>query len=127
MDTLYRFGNFSGTQATGASVNMAWRAINDRFYTFYVRLPGTVGTSVRVRNLNTKGNTFSADIAFCHFLHLLMMAGTGKPFPCIFCKEQYYISITAEEKQVFFTKPRIFLDFTQNTGPFACICYGIPI
>ncbi len=60
------FGHFSRTQATGASVNMAWRAIDDCFHAFDVRLPSSVRTSMRVGNFDTKGNAFSADIAFSH-------------------------------------------------------------
>ena len=61
------FGHFSGTQAAGASVNVAWCAVDDCFHTLDIRFPSPVGTPMRVGNFDAKGNTFSADIAFSHF------------------------------------------------------------
>ena len=39
--------------------------VNDSFYTLYIRLPGSVGTTMRVGNLNTERNAHSANIALC--------------------------------------------------------------
>ena len=50
---------------------MAGFAVDDRLYALNIRLPSSVGTSVRVRNLDSESNTFAADVAFCHCLHLL--------------------------------------------------------
>ncbi len=59
------------TQASCTDMNMARSAVNDRLDALDVGLPGSVGTSMGVRNLDTKSNALAADIAFCHSLHLL--------------------------------------------------------
>ena len=59
-------GNLTGTQATGASVNTLWRTIYNCSYTLHVWLPGSVRTSMRVRNLNTESNIFSTNFTLCH-------------------------------------------------------------
>ena len=59
-------GYFTRTQATGAGVDVARSTINNCLHTSYIWFPGSVGSSVRVRNLDTESNTFSADIAFSH-------------------------------------------------------------
>ena len=41
-------------------------AFYDCLHTHYIGFPGSVGTSVRVRNLNPKRYAFSAEITFCH-------------------------------------------------------------
>lgn len=56
-----------GTKATSANVYILGRTVNDSLNSSYVSLPSSVGSSVRVRNLNTEGNTLTADITFCHF------------------------------------------------------------
>ena len=50
---------------------MAGRTINNSLDTFHIGLPGTIGTSVGVGNLNTKGHTLFAKLALSHPLHLL--------------------------------------------------------
>ena len=57
---------FIGTQAPGAGINAAGLAVYDCLHTHYIGFPGSVGTSVRVRNLNPKRYAFSAEITFCH-------------------------------------------------------------
>lgn len=69
-----RSGDFAGTQTPGTNIYMARRTIDDRLDTFYIGLPGTIGTSVGVGNLNTKGNTLLAKLALSHPLHLLAVA-----------------------------------------------------
>ena len=59
-------GDFAGAQATSASVNMAGFTVNNSFYATDISFPGSVGTSVGMGNFDTKGNTFSAEITFCH-------------------------------------------------------------
>lgn len=65
-DRLDRAGHFIRTQATGAGINVARRSVNDCLYTLYIRFPSSVRTSVRMGNLNSESDTFSADVAFCH-------------------------------------------------------------
>ena len=59
-------GDFAGAQATSASVNMAGFTVNNSFYATDISFPGSVGTSVGMGDFDTKGNTFSAEITFCH-------------------------------------------------------------
>ena len=59
-------GDLSRTQATGAGVNTLRGTVHHRLDTADVGLPGTVGTSVGVRNLNAEGNTLSAEITLSH-------------------------------------------------------------
>ena len=62
--------NLVGTEASSTDVHMAGRTVNDSLNTLHVGLPGTVGASVGVRNLDTKGNTLATNITFCQLLHL---------------------------------------------------------
>ena len=64
-------GNFTGTQAPGTNIYMARRTVDNRLHTLYVGLPGTIGTSVGVGNLDTKGHALIAKLTFSHPLHLL--------------------------------------------------------
>ena len=59
-------GHFAGTQATGAGVHALGSAVDNRLHPLDVGLPGTVGATVRVRNLNAEGNVLAAEITFCH-------------------------------------------------------------
>ena len=59
-------GYFTRTQATGAGVDVARSTINNCLHTSYIWFPSSVRSSVRMRNLNTESNAFSADIAFSH-------------------------------------------------------------
>ena len=63
--------NLVGTQASCTDVYMARSTVNNSFYALDVGLPSSVGTSMRVRDLNTESHTLAADIALCHLLHLL--------------------------------------------------------
>ena len=42
-------------------------AVNNCLNLTDIRLPGSVGLTVRVRNVVTKGNALTADTAFSHF------------------------------------------------------------
>ena len=59
-----------GTEASCTDVDMTGRTIDDSFHALYVGLPHSVGTSVRVGDLNAERNTLAADIALCQLLHL---------------------------------------------------------
>ena len=69
-----RSGNLAGAHAPGADIHVARGTIHDRLDTFHVGLPGTVGTPVRVRDLNAKGHAFAAILALSHPLHLPAVA-----------------------------------------------------
>ena len=66
-----RSGNLAGTQAAGAGMNTAGFAVDNRLYLHNVGLPSSVGTSVRMRYLDSESYVLTAEITFCHFLHLL--------------------------------------------------------
>lgn len=63
--------DLAGAQASGANIDVAGRTLHDCFDALDIGLPCTVGTTVRVRDLNTKSNALAADFAFCHSWHLL--------------------------------------------------------
>ena len=71
MQGLDRTLHLVGTEASGTSVHMAGSTINDCLDALDVGLPGTVGTSVGVRNLDTEGHALTAKITLSHSLHLL--------------------------------------------------------
>ena len=58
--------DLAGTQAPGAGVDVAGGSINDGLDTPYIGLPGSVGSSVGMGNLDTESHAFSADVALCH-------------------------------------------------------------
>ena len=64
-------GNLAGTQTPGTNIYMARRTVDNSLDTFHIGLPGTIGTSVGVGNLDTKGNTLIAKLTLSHPLHLL--------------------------------------------------------
>ena len=68
---LDRAGNLTGTQTAGTNIDMAGRTVDHRLDALDIGLPGTIGTPVRVRNLNAKGHALVAKFALCHPLHLL--------------------------------------------------------
>ena len=65
--TLDGTGNLAGAEAPSTYVDMAGSTVDQSLYATNVRLPGSIGTTVRVGNLNTKGHTLIANIALCHF------------------------------------------------------------
>ena len=67
-------GNLTGTQAPGTNIYMARRTVHNSLDTFYIGLPGTIGTSVGVGNLNAEGYALIAKLALSHPLHLLAMS-----------------------------------------------------
>ena len=51
---------------------MLGRAVHDGLDALHIGLPGTVGSSVGVGDLNAEGNALIAEFALCHLLkHLL--------------------------------------------------------
>ena len=60
-----------GTEASGTSVNMARSTVHNGLDPLHIGLPGPVGTSVGVGDLNTKGNALATIITLRHSLHLL--------------------------------------------------------
>ena len=65
--------NLVGTEASGTSVHMARSTVDNRLNTLDIGLDSTVGTSVGVGDLDTKGNALTTIITLRHSLHLLSM------------------------------------------------------
>ena len=63
--------NLVGTEASGTSVHMARSTVHNGLDPLNIGLPGSVGTSVGVGDLNTKGNALATIITLRHTLHLL--------------------------------------------------------
>ena len=59
--------DLSGTKATRANVNGAISTVNNCLNLADVGLPGSVGLAVRVRNVVTKSNAFTANATLSHF------------------------------------------------------------
>ena len=62
--------NLVRTEASSTSVHMARSTVNNGLNPLHIGLPGSVGTSVGVGNLNTKGNALATIITLRHSLHL---------------------------------------------------------
>ena len=58
--------NLVGTEASGTSVHMARSTVDNGLNPLYIGLPGPVGTSVGVGNLNTEGNALATIITLRH-------------------------------------------------------------
>ena len=58
--------NLVGTEASGTSVHMARSTVDNGLDPLYIGLPGPIGTSVGVGNLNTKSNTLATIITLRH-------------------------------------------------------------
>ena len=63
--------NLVGTEASGTSIHMARSTVDNRLNALNIGLPGTVGASVGVGNLDTEGNALATIITLSHSLHLL--------------------------------------------------------
>ena len=63
---LHSACNLAAAQAAGAHVDVLGRAVDDGLDALHVGLPGTVGTSVRVADLDTEGNALVAEFALRH-------------------------------------------------------------
>jgi hypothetical protein len=66
-------GDLTGTEASGADVNVSGSALHDRLHALHVGLPGAVGTAMGVGHLNAEGDALIAEFAFGHVAYLLAM------------------------------------------------------
>ena len=73
LSKLDRSGDLTGTHTPGTNIHMAGGTVDDCLHTLHIGLPGTIGPTVRVGNLNAKGNTLVAKLALSHPLHLLLL------------------------------------------------------
>ena len=70
---LHSAGDLTGTEASGADVDVSGGAIHDRLNPLHIGLPGTVGAAVGVGNLDAEGHALVAEFAFGHVANLLAM------------------------------------------------------
>ena len=63
--------NLVGTEATSTSVHMARSTVDNGLDPLHIGLPGPIGTSVGVGDLDTEGNALATIITLRHSLHLL--------------------------------------------------------
>ena len=87
-----------GAEASGTSVHMARSSVDNRLNPLYVGLPGTVGASVGVGNLNTESYTLATKITLSHSLHLL----SERIINILLSQSLRYDSRVFKKKQVFF-------------------------
>ena len=78
---------------------MARSSVDNRLDSLYVGLPGTVGASVGVGNLNAKGNALTTIITLSHRLHLLLH---NKSQNQRLAEALRYDNKVCRKKQVFF-------------------------
>ena len=71
---LDRSGDLTGTHTPGTNIHMAGGTVDDCLHTLHVGLPGTIGTTMRVGDLNAESNALIAELALSHPLHLLAVA-----------------------------------------------------
>jgi hypothetical protein len=70
---LHSAGDLTGTEASGADVDVSGGAIHDCLNPLHVGLPGAVGAAVGVGNLDAEGHALVAKFAFGHVAYLLAM------------------------------------------------------
>ena len=63
--------NLVGTEASGTGVHMARSSVDNSLDPLHIGLPGTVGTSVRVGDLDTESHALATKITLRHSSHLL--------------------------------------------------------
>ena len=71
---LDRSGDLTGTHTPGTNINMAGGTVHDCLHTLHIGLPCTIGTPMRVGDLNAERYALVAELALCHPLHLLAVA-----------------------------------------------------
>ena len=69
-----RSGDLTGTHTPGTNIHMAGGTVDNRLHALHIGLPGTIGTPMRVRDLNAESHALVAKLALCHPLHLLAVA-----------------------------------------------------
>lgn len=99
--------NFAGTKATSTCINSLRRAVHYSLDPFDVGLPGSVGTSVRMGNLDAERHILTAIFAFCHVSHLLLYSVTddmitdckqkSKLFFIFYCPTQCFLQKTCKK------------------------------
>ena len=110
-----RSGDLTGTHTPGTNIHMAGGTVDDRLHALHIGLPGTIGTPVRVGNLNAEGNALVAELALCHPLHLLAVAY----FRAVFTSTADIITERIEKSKKIFQKNSRNFPGRQQTLPTA--------
>ena len=76
-------GDLAGTHTPGTNIHMAGGTIDDCLHALHIGLPGTIGTTMRVRDLDTEGYALVAKFALSHPLHLLAVTNLAPAFASI--------------------------------------------
>ena len=105
-----RSGDLTGTHTPVTNIHMAGRTVDYCLHTLHVGLPGTIGTPMRVRHLDTKGNALVAELALSHPLHLLAVAY----FCALFIGTADIVTESKMNCKNFFEKNAFFSDFFSN-------------
>ena len=63
---LHSAGDLAAAEAASADVNMLGASVHDGLDALHIRLPGTVGASVGVADLNAEGHILLAKLTLCH-------------------------------------------------------------
>ena len=58
--------DLTAAEAAGARINVLRGTVDDGLDALHIGLPSTVGASVGMGNLNTKGYALVAKLTFCH-------------------------------------------------------------
>lgn len=100
--------NLARAQTSGANINVCGRAVDHSLNSLNIGLPGSVGSSVRVRYLYTESNTLSANFTFCHIgAHLLCtkfkLTDLSRQLKSNHMILEYY-NTSLKKKQALFTK-----------------------
>ena len=105
-----RSGDFTGTHTPGTNIHMAGGTVDDCLHTLHVGLPGTIGTTMRVGDLNAESNALIAELALSHPLHLLAVAY----FYAFFIGTADIITEKKMDCKNFFKKITVFFVFFQG-------------
>ena len=97
--------NLVRTEASGTSIHMAGSTVNDGLDPLHIGLPGSVGTSVGVGDLNTESNALATIITLRHSLHLLSEIIKSN---CAPNRRFDMITDIAEKSKCFFGKISVF-------------------
>ena len=98
---LHSAGDLAAAQAAGADVNVLGGTVHDGLDALHIRLPGTVGASVGVADLDTEGHVLVTELTLCHI--------EAPPCLCLLNRQLIYNSRpkTVLQEKVF-TFPQFF-------------------
>ena len=66
MFQLHCAGDLSAAQAACADIDVFGRSVHNGLDALHIRLPSTVGASVRMADLNAEGYILITELALCH-------------------------------------------------------------